>query len=54
MFVNILRQIDTRVIPCNSLACVSPALNRLTITCDHAVGRVSSSHTQFTIQEQFD
>jgi hypothetical protein len=49
MFVNILRQIDTRVIPCNSLAAVSPALNRLTITpCDHAVGRVSSSHTQFT------
>jgi hypothetical protein len=46
MFVNIL-QIDTRVIP-NFLA-VCSSLNRLTITpCDHAVGRVSSSHTQFT------
>jgi hypothetical protein len=49
--VNILRQIDTRVIPCNSLAAVSPALNRLTITLRPRCG-VSSSHTQFTSFER--
>jgi hypothetical protein len=47
MFVNILRQIDTRV-PCNSLAAVSPALNRLTITLRPRCGQGLQFHTQFT------
>jgi hypothetical protein len=37
MFVNILRQMDTRVILWFPGSCVSPALrNRFAITCDHA------------------
>jgi hypothetical protein len=53
MFVNILRQIDTQGNPPQFPgSCVSPALNKFTITpCDHAVGRVSTPYPVHQLQE---